>query len=142
MSEYDYYTVKITEKRDSGGDFRLDLYGNRSSGSWKHFASKPDALDALSAYLRKNGIMGFKHKFVRHKVRDKPRDKSSGAKVGTWAWACEQMLAGKEVRMAGGGRKYAIANGLIASHLDPYGWHTLPGVFTHMLRGTEWRVVT
>ena len=104
-------------------------------GSYTH---KIHALEAMVSIINECPGMEKLMFLVHVTVKTKPR----GAKVGTWAWACEQMLAGKEVRMAGSGRKYAIANGLIASHLDPYGWHTLPGVFTHMLRGTEWQVVT
>lgn len=125
---------------------------NKKSGSWwcrascftsqKHargtYTHRVHALEAMISIIQDCPDIEKDVTLVRVTVKTKPR----GAKVGTWAWACEQMLAGKEVRMAGSGRKYAIANGLIASHLDPYGWHTLPGVFTHMLRGTEWRVVT
>lgn len=125
---------------------------NKKSGSWwcrascftsqKHargtYTHRVHALEAMISIIQDCPDIEKDVTLVRVTVKTKPR----GATVGTWAWACEQMLAGKEVRMAGSGRKYAIANGLIASHLDPYGWHTLPGVFTHMLRGTEWRVVT
>ena len=125
---------------------------NKKSGSWwcrascftsqKHargtYTHRVHALEAMISIIQDCPDIEKDVTLVRVTVKTKPR----GAKVGTWAWACEQMLAGKEVRMAGSGRKYAIANGLIASHLDPYGWHTLPGVFTHMLRGTEWQVVT
>lgn len=129
MKEYWTIKDKLSGERLMSGGWTVN-----STGWWK-FDSRISALEKLVQLQKYYPTM--RHVIVVHHTK-KPR----GAKVGTWAWACEQMLAGKEVRMAGSGRKYAIANGLIASHLDPYGWHTLPGVFTHMLRGTEWRVVT
>ncbi len=132
----EYWTIKNTMnglhlEDESGG-----IYSVRKA-HWLKWESRSLALLKM-AQLQILSPSSKRLILVHHTVKTKPR----GAKVGTWAWACEQMLAGKEVRMAGSGRKYAIANGLIASHLDPYGWHTLPGVFTHMLRGTEWQVVT
>lgn len=139
----EYWTIRLSNT--CGETVRLisvDGHQFSSKGMWVIFKSAVSAKAALWTVRAREVEFcpESRNKFIlcHHTVKAKPR----GAKVGTWAWACEQMLAGKEVRMAGSGRKYAIANGLIASHLDPYGWHTLPGVFTHMLRGTEWRVVT
>lgn len=92
---------------------------NKKSGSWwcrascftsqKHargtYTHRVHALEAMISIIQDCPDIEKDVTLVRVTVKTKPR----GAKVGTWAWACEQMLAKKWVKRGGMMRSYAMA---------------------------------
>lgn len=104
MSEFwrkEYWTIKAVGEfgQDVGslaheGDFFEKVSGLRPV---RRFASMVLAANEVTRWREMRHCGPGKspsYKLVRHTVKTKPRS----AKVGTWAWACEQMLAGKAVR--------------------------------------------
>lgn len=97
---------------------------NKKSGSWwcrascftsqKHargtYTHRVHALEAMISIIQDCPDIEKDVTLVRVTVKTKPR----GAKVGTWAWACEQMLDGKPVRLPGWGLRKRFAQYKIA----------------------------
>ena len=87
------------------------------------------------------------YKLVRHTIKTKPR----GAKVGTWAWACEQMLAGKKVIRSSwsgpiapyymGPDRYSVSYSEYRILWKPYdGPEGKPPIYKCDMLGTDWQV--
>lgn len=113
-----------------------------TSETWDKFDSRTCALAhlwKLRAWAEEKGKT-TEYKLIRHTVNAKPR----GAKPGTWAWACEQMLAGRDVRLpdwrAGVVQRINV-RGLMASNSLSSCTYTPCQVTEEDMRATDWQVV-
>ena len=123
----EYWTVKdkLSGERLMSGGWTVN-----STGWWK-FDSRISALEKL-VQLQKHYPTMRHIIVVYHKLKTKPR----GAKVGTWAWACEQMLSGSVVWKSAHQTRYYLS----------YDRELLSAakratVTAQMMRDTSWGVI-
>jgi len=120
---------------------------NKKSGTWwcrsnyftsqKHakgsYSCRVHALEAMISIINDCPDLEKDLVLVHHTVKTKPR----GAKVGTWAWACEQMATGSVVWKCAHQTRYYIdgyGNMLEFSPTSPK-----PAIVTkQMIRATSW----
>lgn len=133
----EYWTVRA--KVDGQGPWRIsdDGFLRMDNENWGQFKKRSDAYTAMAATTRVYENLGsgakVTFKLVHHTVKTKPR----GAKVGTWAWACEQMATGSVVWKCAHQTRYYIdgyGNMLEFSPTSPK-----PAIVTkQMIRATSW----
>ena len=125
---------------------------NKKSGSWwcrascftsqKHargtYTHRVHALEAMISIIQDCPDIEKDVTLVRVTVKTKPR----GAKVGTWAWACEQMLSGSVVwKSAHQTRYYLSYDRELLEFTENVSAAKRATVTAQMMRSTSWGVV-
>lgn len=129
---------------------------NKKSGTWwcrgdyftsqKHtrgsYTCRVHALEAMISFINDFPDLEKDYVLVHVTVKTKPR----GAKVGTWAWACEHMLAGKEVTRLNNG--VTVKFKMLLDRYDRWSIHTFASerwtiacVSECFMRAHDWKVV-
>ena len=139
----EYWTIRLSNT--CGETVRLisgDGHQLSSKGMWGIFKSAVSAKAALWTVRAREVEFcpESRNKFIlcHHTVKAKPR----GAKVGTWAWACEQMLSGSVVwKSAHQTRYYLSYDRELLEFTENVSAAKRATVTAQMMRDTSWGVV-
>jgi hypothetical protein len=125
----EYWTIK---RVSTGGHLDRSQWFGKDRLQWVKFTSRSAVYSALVTFLDKYWDGGEKFIVVRHTV------KPHGAKVGTWAWACEQMVNGYTVWKSAHQTKYWVNITDTMWQMSPEGMQKHAQITIEMIRATSW----